>query len=518
MRAAFGRALASWPRAWIVHMALLTCAALTALALYVTCPFLNFDDVVFNAAYFDYLNTLPFFERVWFLLMNADVARGQFRTYGLARLIQYAEIALLGRSPLAVYITIAVLQAASAVALFWALHTLVRDNISRVLLAFLWAANPIVLLLSHTLHHHLYLVGPFYFLILWIGVTLNRPRIHWSVGTALLTCSWLMGESPLPAIALLLLMLAATRPAQRRSAAWQAVTTAAIFAAYVAYQRLVIYDPTLERWPFAAGFGFAFIDPNYGSGRIAGIAIDRSAFFWVPLVVLLATIPFRKEVRPAISRKALPAVALFAASSIALFFTAFVVTGMPPFTLRYVIGTGSVSLICATLIAAGIMRRPRAVIAIVCAVSLSVSIAGSALLHPTVYATFEAHAARFAEGRKEGKTAVLIYNRFPAFGVPRGDGGHPALATIYDSAVQTPFVAMWLADYYLRLILGYQVVGSDFREVDAARVELTGPGLTTTVDKKDLVIVGMESATYPVRNAPVTWYKSWDEFQLDIAP
>lgn len=289
----------------------------TSLVLFATTPFLNYDDVVYNTAYFDGWQLLPKWDVLWALFINSDVGAVETRTYGLARIIQYHEIMLFGPSPRATYTFLIAVHLLSAGTLYWAIKKVVIDDVARVFIAIVWFANPFVLLISHTLHHHLYLIGPYYFVILWIGVTLNHPRANWSVGAALLTCAWLMGETVTPVI-IALLTLSAFDPQRRPSIVRQALCVAVLFIAYVSYQRYAIYDPTLARWAFAApttlsviferlrlfsvnfyniaigSLGFEYIEgaPN---SPTAPIGLWSSWSFWVPCAILLILAPFLKE-------------------------------------------------------------------------------------------------------------------------------------------------------------------------------------------------------------------------------
>jgi len=523
-----------------IYLSLMACGAAAAIWLFITCPFLNYDDIVYNTVYFEGQSAMPALDRFWRLLMNTDVGAGQFRTYGLARLFQYYEMAALGRSALATYTAIILFQAAIALVLAWALKNVVRDALTRTLIAFIWLLCPFILITSHTLHHYLYTVGPYVFVFLWIGITLNHPRAHWALGAASLTAAWLMGEAVIPVVFLLLAM-GATDPQRRASIAKQAVGVVLVLAAYVAYQHFAIYNPDLERWAYVApqnihevriradqfftslfkfagaGLGFEYLDPHVGGAPTAGLTVFEGWIFWVPLAALLALIPSLNEARGAILAKYLPYAVLLAASSAALYFVSFVATGMPPLVARYVPPIGALFLICLTLVGGSWLNRPRMVAAIVCAVCLCGSMSALSTLHKTVYPDFVVKIERLKAAREEGKTAVLIYNRLPDISIPRLDQSYPALTSPYDSAVRTPFAAMWVTDYYLRFITGFQHVGSDFREIDETSVEIVGHGGKTVVEKSDLVIVGMVSDHFPTQHAQVVWYKSWHDFELHLS-
>ncbi|HEY0329440.1 MAG TPA: hypothetical protein VGC77_10105 [Rhodopseudomonas sp.] len=518
-----------------VFLALLTLALLLIVGLYVSASHLNNDDIVFNTGYFDDLKALPLPQRLWLLLSNGDVGRGQFRTYGLARVIQYLEIEALGRSPLAVYGSIVALQLASAAALYWALTRLVADSLARLLIAVIWFGNPFVLLISHTFHHYLYTVGPFLFLFIWIGLALNRPKTPWVIGAALLNAAWLMGEAAIPSIYLLLL-LGIVGAERKRPFLYQLAAVSLLLAAYIVYQRSVLYDPTLSRWTFVApasfddawyraihvfdrifhdgraSVGLDYRDFDMPGGLVAGMEIYSNPLFWGALIALGGVALWLPRQPGRIAATPLIAALLFAASTFSLYFLLYVATGAPPFTLRYMPPVGAVLVVTLVLLLGSLLRRPRLVAALSCVVLLCITTLGLWSLRQSVDADFNDKVGRLIAARQQGKTAVLIYNQLPEIGVPRVSGNYPALGSPYESAVNHPLAVMWTTHYYLWLVLGFQAIGSDYKEIDADSIDLMYGPSAVRVKKSDLVIVGMEPSPYPVYRPNFVWYRDWDEF------
>jgi hypothetical protein len=118
----------------------------------------------------------------------------------------------------------------------------------------------------------------------------------------------------------------------------------------------------------------------------------------------------------------------------------------------------------------------------------------------------------------QGKRAVLIVHANPHFSgsVPLNHAW-PGLGSPYSFVTTDPFKGIWTTTLYLRHLLGFEMVGSSFREVDADHVELIHTLIhqeaRAIYPKSAVHVVGISSLTYPVASPKLTHFESWEEFR-----
>jgi hypothetical protein len=466
---------------------------LIAAWLYIACPYLNNDDIIYATDLFDALNAMPFWRRMATLLLNLDIGQVELRTYGLARLIQYAEVSAFGRSPLMLYITIVSMHAASAVALFWALRTIACDALLRTFIAIIWFACPFVLNVSHTLHHHLYTMGPIYFLILWIGIILNKPAWPWPVGATILTAGWLMGESNIPAIyfvaACAAIGLAMRKEYSRaRSVVLQGSVSVLLLSAYVVYQVKFValsgerfHGAPLESvgqfwfrmgnvwrgldYGFWFGLGFETKDNLLGGWDIQPLQVSAALFFVTLIISLLAVAALLSAPRlryPPQSYWTIAPLIGAVAGSLALYVVAHVTLGLTVITFHYVPPIFALACIAIPLLCRG--QAARVVAGALVALCLAFSISSLQAMRTEVYEPHIIKRDKLLAALSSGKDILLLPHPIkelqPSYSI------WPGLATVHDYPAPDPLSAIWVANLYARFILGFKFVGTEFVEKD----------------------------------------------------
>lgn len=520
-----------------VALGALVFMCLVAAWLYVACPYLNNDDIVYATDLFDALNAMPFWHRMANLLFNLDVGQSELRTYGLARIIQYAEVSAFGRSPLMLYVTIVSMHAASAAALFWALRTIARDGLLRTFVAIIWFACPFVLTISHTLHHHLYTMGPLYFLILWIGITLNKPAWPWPVGASILTAGWLMGESNIPAIYFVVGCTAVGFAMRQdysrvRSVALQGAVSFLLLCAYVVYQvkfvaiaanrfKGVLVSSPDEFWfrmgnvwrgldyGFWFGLGFQTKDALMGRWEIqplhvSAIVVSVTLTVAVLAVAILLSAPRPQYPRP--PRWIAVSVVSAVAGSLALYVVAHVTLGLTPMTYHYIPPIFALACIAIPLLCRG--QIARIVAGILAALCLAFTISSLQAMRSEVYEPHIVKRDRLLAAVRSGKDILLLPH--PIKELKPSDSIWPALATVHDYPASDPFTATWVTNLYARFILGFKFVGTEFVEKDGKIIVSYGP-TSLAVDDPDRILVVVADPG-PYRPKPhLNWY-DWKEF------
>jgi hypothetical protein len=503
--------------------------------LYVGCPYLNNDDILWATGYFDRMNALPIGQRVLVLLFNLDVGQSELRTYGLSRLLQYGETVAFGRSPLALYSVIAALHAASAASLYWALRSVIRDDVTRVLIAVIWFTCPYIFGLSHTLHHHLYTVGPIYFLFVWLGVALNKPDWPWPIGAALLTCAWLMGESGIPAVFLVVAFVGIAK--RSRSIALQGVVAFALFCVYVGYQRWFValpggrfrgvfpvsVDDALWRFSefrrtidfaFRFGLGLRTKDAVTGDWYIEALNVNHLVFYGALVAAGCATFALALSPRARLQERSwwiiVPVVCAIA-GSLCLYVGFYVALGYPAFTHHYAPPVFALATTATPFFFYG--KTARYVAGSVATLCIAFTLSMLQAMKTEVYAPHVANRDRLIAELHSGKDILLFPHAIkelkPATAI------WPTIGTVHDYPAPNPLNALWLTDYYARYILGFKFVGSEYAEKDGKIVVSYGPS-SMVVDDTSRILVIVADRPYKAHQN-VSWY-DWFDFQRTVHP
>ena len=175
--------------------ALWSALLLTMVILFLATPTLNFDDLNFAEHLPGLLARHELGSYFFMELRNAEVGGSQIRTYGLARAIEGVLTAFSGKAPIPTYLFMIAVQAGGSLIIYRLLREISGDALTALFSAIAWFAAPSVLPLLKVEHHFLYLVAPFYPLLLWLLLVLQRGRLSHLLSISLLTLTSALGEA-----------------------------------------------------------------------------------------------------------------------------------------------------------------------------------------------------------------------------------------------------------------------------------------------------------------------------------
>ena len=483
------------------------------------------------------------------LLLNKYVGVVETRTYGLALLIQYLIWLISGQNRLVVHGLIALIHMLSGFALFWSMKSVEKDDNLRFLLALAWVASPFIIPVARTLHHFLYIMGPYYALILWFGSVLNTKRTRVFVGALLITCAWLLGEASIPvaSVSVTLIYLKLVREGRKRDAAAvlkQAAISSFLLVAYVGYQKLCIFQTAyrvkpvlpdsllkaLERADWSvfglfqsllAFLGLEHIDPELGGQCVsAGLHYISSPVVVISaLVAGLACMGLSRGFHTddhAEKRYLLAAAATTVAVSTTLLnLCFFIATGTLPFTPRYAPPIFTIALTTVLIALRAVAPKcGRIVIPLAAAVSLSLSLGLCEAYFNKVYKVMEVKSRQLISARENGAEALLIIHAMPsASGIPEVDGLWPGIGGAYDHFAPDPYKGFWITRLYALTQLGYTFIAFDYREIDAKNVALRYNDVWRTFSKEKIVVAGTDSFRWPVAHIPWRIYGHFGDYE-----
>jgi len=488
---------------------------------YLTGATFNNDDL----AYLDLLPSVVeqrgYFGTAVMFLFNLDFGPGETRTFGLARAIQLATWAMCGSNSMLIFAFMLTIHAGAALLIPWALRVILPDPAVRWLLALIWFASPFVLPIVRTEHHFLYIIAPYTALVLWTGYAFNvLPRRPWLGFLLLVAVCWL-GEAAIPPalVAAGLVTLWYWRGGQRKVAAIvaaQGALAAVLTIAFIVFQRIALTNPALRQrfavpslslsvltmrlgW-FAesiaqtvrAGLGFDYMDPEVGhDGMVRGLDLLQSPMFWVVLSAMLISLKVLcQPISAAKSRVSLVFAALTVASASLYFMNTILAGGA--FTIRYTSPIYTLALIALATMAG---RRSAVVVASLC---LAFTVAAMQRINDLVDAPRIELENRLKAAKNQGKRAVLVKND-GASNLPINNSW-PGLGSPYSFVTSDPFKSLWTTTRYLRVVLGFDGVGTTVRETAPGQVELStdliNQGFRKTYRTDEILVVGT-SGPYP---------------------
>lgn len=471
-------------------------------------PTLNFDDLI----YADYV-PLTIEQQPGSLqrmlvaaLLNADIGVREIRTYGLSRAIQILTTAAFGRDPLPTYIFISVIHLASGLIIFKIFKEISGDALTAVFAAFLWVASPAVLPFLKVQHHFLYLIAPFYSLLLWALLS-SIKRLPLIPGAALLTLSWMLGEAAIIPMGIAVALTAWFRKDPKIIT--QGAVAVILLAAYLGYQKLFVSDPSYaQRFVFhfpalnllpttvlqllengKALLGLGYYDAEFTSrmGNINPYDSPIAVFIAVGLfgVAHIASVgtPLRTE------RKNYELLAVFVAiwlCSPALYI-AFSLMGTQVLAVRYTVGFFALMPLAALAILVKLSSPKILRIASAAAVALSFAVSISILYKEEEYINKPNRA--FFSGLQPD-TAIVAHHvgwRNDAKGNMSGD--YPGLIPAVQTGVANPLRQAWTTFRALRLYSGV-TFGTACRILSDTHVAIYFEGTESQAEKSKVQITG----------------------------
>jgi hypothetical protein len=479
------------PSAMIVARAAAILTIAAGAALLMATPTLNFDDLNY-AAFIEALSPSQLPGVAWRFFFNLDLGNVQTRTYGLARVFQLVTFSLLGRSPQATYATLIAIHFGAACLVYRYALRASGDRVVALFCAIAWAGSPAALPMVKTEHYYLYLVAPFTVLIGWLLVATGKQGRYWNViSPALLTSSWLLGESVVPALALsgTVLVLASwrmDRPRSMRIAA-HLLIAATLLLLYLTYQRMGIKDLSLgDRFRLVSDIsghailnrvftylqavlnaarcivGLSFYDEDYGAIRTGFGAIDLPAS-WI-VIVILGVIFCGATARARSSETPLrPVLAwAFAAMTLGSVFLYLLVAVVTTSSIgpRYSFAFMILAPIAMTTVISGYSRSlARSFCATTCALLLGLYIVSFSRAEILVSRKNRAELANLIRDREiTGKSVIVLEHDGwipPTSGMV--DGTYPGLGSQLWTALPDPMLAAWSADLALRQYAGVRI-------------------------------------------------------------
>jgi hypothetical protein len=404
---------------------------------------------------------------------HADIGASQLRTYGLARGIEVLQMAASGKAALPTYVLIAAAHMASGLIVYRLMQKVTGDVITAGFATVAWVAAPAVLPYVKVEHHFLYLIAPYYTLLAWVWLVLTRERVSLTLGIALLTATWWLGEGAVIPMTAAVAMLAWMRKEWRLLA--QGAAAGLLLALYIGYQVLFVSDPAQhQRMTFLAPepllaiaaqiiecgkaiLGLAHFDAEIG-GEVAGTKVFKFGITYIAAIMALlaAALTLRDVNTNAQPHNPQGAVVLPAIAVLSIVvFVVMAVFRISPMAIRYtaafyaLLPLGAIAVLAAT----ARLQTTRIAAGVIAAASIGLSVG---LLYRAEMMVNRPVRALLAD-TEPGSAIVIRHEGWPMAADGQVSGGYPGLISVFANGFANPLRSAWTAEGALRLYANVQL-------------------------------------------------------------
>jgi hypothetical protein len=496
---------------------------------------------------------------LWVLFFNLDLGAGQYRLYGVSRIIHFGLWEVFGAHASAYAVVIGLAQVATGWGIYRLLRRLRTDSWQAAAIAGVWILSPFSS--TSCFHHYSYLILPYQ---LTVACALVLQKAHdadrgaWfrhGLACALGIMVASTGEAHLIASILVLVLVAFGTPSSRlRWRRWvdAAVPITTIIVVVVlhrwAWSALVGNDPVAQRYVFSLPplEQVSLRSVTYLMSLFKGIAAQAQPIVelagpWASVfaggagVLGFSLLRFWRDPHETTQApRVLPVVLLLIGlASFAVVWALSVFTGQVsvvfPRRYGYVPYTIVAMMVVATLADRSIRRRLGVVPALTASgVVVGLWIALQVACLPVVRAQDERvwAAARAAMTGKHAPSIVFLNAwRLPDMPGYRLHVDTPGFRGVeYPQVFESPFSAFWWQSQYAVAVLGARFAADRFIVQDAGHVRLSGNGLNNNppivaaIDS--VVVVADQGRVPPDRKADlgrVAVFPRWADFQASAA-